>query len=90
MVRALIVADIPGLSLRGSGYSTLYALLAGSRLYVNLMTCTSAQRGSSKPLQAIDSAMYGMPLTLCSSAELCCADMHVQLQQRGHAKTYIC
>jgi hypothetical protein len=40
----LIVADMPGLSLRGSGYSTLKALPDGSSLYVNLITCSIDQR----------------------------------------------
>jgi hypothetical protein len=42
--RTLMVAAMPGLSLRGSGYSTLKALPAGSSLYVNLMTCRAARR----------------------------------------------
>lgn len=42
VAHTLMVADMPGLSLRGSGYSTLKALPAGSSLYVNLMTCKAA------------------------------------------------
>lgn len=60
VAHTLIVADMPGLSLRGSGYSTLKALPAGSSLYVNLMTCKAAWEHA--PGRAVEAAVGGLLL----------------------------